>query len=152
MPFLWTIFFFVLVNNLLGLVPLGDLLTLVGINTHETAWLGGTATQNIWVTGVLAVISGLVFNIAAIVRLGPVGFVKHMLGDLPWYMFPIGLLLLGDRGRGAVHHQARRVGHPSLREHDRRARAGRHAADLRRHRGSRRSSGTAAWPRTARSP
>jgi len=94
MPFLWTVFFFILVNNLLGLTPINDLLIFAGINSHEQSWIGGTATQNIWVTGVLAVIAGLVFNIAAVVRLGPVGFVKHMLGDLPWYMAPIGLLLL----------------------------------------------------------
>ena len=91
MPFLWTVFFFILVNNLLGLAPLRDVLELVGI---EQAWIGGTATQNIWVTGVMALVAGLVFNIAAVVRLGVGGFVKHMLGDLPWYMFPIGLLLL----------------------------------------------------------
>ena len=63
-------------------------------------WIGGTATQNIWVTGVLALIAGLVFNIAAIVRLGPGGFVKHMMGDLPWFMFPIALLLLAIEAAG----------------------------------------------------
>jgi F-type H+-transporting ATPase subunit a len=73
MPFLWTLFFFILVNNILGLLPIHDLLELVGINNHEHVWIGGTATQNIWVTGVLALIAGLVFNIAAIVRLGPAG-------------------------------------------------------------------------------
>jgi len=34
------------------------------------------------------------------VRLGPHGFVKHMLGDLPWFMFPIGLLLLAIEAAG----------------------------------------------------
>ncbi|MBX3389019.1 MAG: F0F1 ATP synthase subunit A [Phycisphaeraceae bacterium] len=91
MPFLWTIFFFILVNNLIGLTPVRDVLHIVGI---EKVWIGGTATQNIWVTGTLAIIAALVFNIAAIMRLGPVGFVKHMMGGLPWTMFPIALLLL----------------------------------------------------------
>jgi F-type H+-transporting ATPase subunit a len=91
MPFLWTIFFFVLVNNLLGLMPIRDVLELVGM---EHPPVGGTATQNIWVTGALALIAGIVFNGAAIFRLGPVGFTKHMMGGLPWYMFPIALLLL----------------------------------------------------------
>src|SRR5262249_18313145 len=45
-------------------------------------------------TATLAVIAAIVFNAAALIRLGPVGFVKHMLGGLPWYMFPIALLLL----------------------------------------------------------
>lgn len=96
MPFLWTVFFFILVNNLLGLTPIGDLLHVAGAvtGTEIPAYVGGTATQNIWVTGTLAVIAAIVFNGAAIIRLGPVGFVKHMLGGLPWYMLPIGLLLL----------------------------------------------------------
>ncbi|QOJ00231.1 MAG: F0F1 ATP synthase subunit A [Phycisphaeraceae bacterium] len=90
MPFLWTLFFFILVNNLLGLVPLVDVLHLVGV---EKAWIGGTATQNFFVTAALAVVAAVVFNVAAVVRLGPVGFVKHMLGGLPPIMFPIALLL-----------------------------------------------------------
>ncbi|HYD02063.1 MAG TPA: F0F1 ATP synthase subunit A [Phycisphaerales bacterium] len=90
MPFLWTIFFFVLVNNLLGLIPITDALHLA----HLPPFVGDTPTQNIWVTGTLAVIAAVVFNGAAIVRLGPGGFVKHMMGGLPWYMFPVALLLL----------------------------------------------------------
>ena len=96
MPFLWTIFFFILVNNLLGLLPIMDLLHLIvpqWAAEHRTP-IGGTATQNIWVTGVLAVIAAVVFNAAAVFRLGPVGFVKHMMGGLPIYMAPIALLLL----------------------------------------------------------
>lgn len=91
MPFLWTVFYFILVNNLLGLTPIRDLMHVLGIHSE---YIGGTATQNIWVTGTLAVIAALVFNIAAVVRLGPVGFVKHMMGGLPVYMLPIALLLL----------------------------------------------------------
>lgn len=91
MPLLISFFFFILVCNLLGLTPIRDAMHLAGVHLD---WIGGTPTQNIWVTGTLAVISALFFNIAAIVRLGPVGFVKHMTGGLPWYMFPIAILLL----------------------------------------------------------
>jgi len=91
MPFLWTIFFFILANNLLGLTPIRDLLHVAGIHSE---WIGGTATQNIWVTGVLAIIAAVVFNVAAIIRLGIGGFIKHMMGGLPIYMAPIALLLL----------------------------------------------------------
>src|SRR6185436_16513533 len=55
MPFFWTLFFFILLNNLLGLIPLLDLHNLVAsqvapdlIERHE-AWIGGTLTQNIFV-------------------------------------------------------------------------------------------------------
>ena len=91
MPILWTIFFFVLVNNLLGLVPIMDVL-----HIFNPAWeaqhvtpIGGTATQNLWVTGVLALFAGIVFNIAAVARLGVGGFLKHMTGGAPWYVIPI---------------------------------------------------------------
>jgi len=97
MPILLTFFFFILVNNVLGLAPIRDLLEIAGI--HKV-WIGGTATQNIWVTGALALLSGLLFNFAAVFRLGPVGFVKHMLGGLPWYMAPIALLLLTIEAAG----------------------------------------------------
>lgn len=97
MPFLWTVFFFILTNNLLGLTPIRDVFHVLGVHTD---WIGGTATQNIWVTGTLAVIAAIVFNVAAVMRLGPVGFVSHMMGGLPWYMFPIALLLLVIEGAG----------------------------------------------------
>lgn len=97
MPFLWTVFFFILANNLLGLTPIRDVFHVIGVHTD---WIGGTATQNIWVTGTLAVIAAIVFNVAAVMRLGPVGFVSHMMGGLPWYMFPIALLLLVIEGAG----------------------------------------------------
>jgi F-type H+-transporting ATPase subunit a len=90
-PLLLTIFFFVLVNNLLGLIPIMDAIHLIvpgWAETHRTP-LGGTATQNIWVTGALALIAGLVFNAAALRRLGLLGYVKHLTADTPWYVWPI---------------------------------------------------------------
>jgi F-type H+-transporting ATPase subunit a len=90
-PLLLTFFFFILVNNLIGLTPIRDLFHALHL---PSGYIGGTATQNIWVTGTLAVLAALLFNVAAIARLGPVGFVQHMTGGLPWYMFPIALLLL----------------------------------------------------------
>ncbi|MBY0312086.1 MAG: F0F1 ATP synthase subunit A [Phycisphaerales bacterium] len=91
-PFLWTIFFFILVNNLLGLVPMLDLVHLVSPSlkaAHATP-IGGTATQNIWVTGVLAVISALFFNLVAIRHLGIGGYLKHMTAGAP---FPASILI-----------------------------------------------------------
>ncbi len=53
--YIWTLFFFVLVNNLLGLIPVSTVSPLVGLH------LGGTATGNIWVTGSLAAITFVMF-------------------------------------------------------------------------------------------
>ncbi len=91
MPFLWTIFFFILVNNLLGLVPVLDLVHLISPDlkvSHATP-IGGTATQNIWVTGVLGILAALFFNGAAIKRLGVGGYLAHMTAGAPFYAAPI---------------------------------------------------------------
>ncbi|HPO91926.1 MAG TPA: F0F1 ATP synthase subunit A [Phycisphaerales bacterium] len=92
MPFLWTLFFFILVNNLLGLVPILDLVHLVSpeLKAEHATPIGGTATQNIWVTGTLAVISGLFFNIVAIRHLGIGGYFAHMTAGAP---FPASVLI-----------------------------------------------------------
>lgn len=92
MPFLWTIFFFILVNNLLGLLPLLDIVHLVspGLRAEHRAPIGGTATQNIWVTGVLAVISAIFFNLVAVRHLGIVGYLKHLTAGAP---FPASILI-----------------------------------------------------------
>jgi F-type H+-transporting ATPase subunit a len=107
MPILWTFFFFILVNNLLGMVPIMDVIHVLdtkfhiaksmGIDMHGEETLaaahmtpfGGTATQNIWVTGVLAVLALIIFNGAAVMRLGIGGFLKHLTADAPFYVWPI---------------------------------------------------------------
>ncbi|MCC7387380.1 MAG: F0F1 ATP synthase subunit A [Phycisphaerales bacterium] len=91
MPFLWTLFFFILVNNLLGLVPIMDVIHLLKPDwaaDHITP-VGGTATQNVWVNGVLAVFAAVVFNGAAIARLGVGGYFKHMTGGAPILVAPM---------------------------------------------------------------
>jgi F-type H+-transporting ATPase subunit a len=85
-PFLWTIFFFILINNMLGLIPLLDIYHLFG---SHTIYFGGTATANIWVTGALALIAFVVINIAGIRELGFGGYCHHLLGGAPAYMAPI---------------------------------------------------------------
>lgn len=57
LPFIWSLFFYVLICNLLGAVP----------------WMG-SATGEINVTGALAVITMLAVIIVGSIRLGPVGF------------------------------------------------------------------------------
>ena len=68
LPFLWTVFFFVLICNLLGMVP----------------WLGAP-TGALATTGVLAIITFLTVIFAGMAKMGPIGFwigqVPHM--DLP---------------------------------------------------------------------
>jgi F-type H+-transporting ATPase subunit a len=69
--FIWSTFFFVLVVNLLGILPLGAV-TPLALGHH----IGGTATGNIWVTATLAlvVLSMMVLNG---LRLGGMDYIKH---------------------------------------------------------------------------
>jgi len=97
MPFLWTLFFFILINNLLGMIPLIDLFKVLGtVGLYPESWhknhllpFGGTATQNIFVTGVLAFISFLVINGAGIKRLGVGGYFAHLTAGAPVYVAPL---------------------------------------------------------------
>src|SRR5690606_34591672 len=88
MPYLWTLFFFILFTNLLGLLPL-DVLTgkLLGINHGHGVY--GTATSNIYVTGTLAVVSFIFWHISGIARNGIGAWFHHFLGGAPWYLFPV---------------------------------------------------------------
>jgi len=110
MPFLWTLFFFILFNNLLGLVPL-DALSLVAFRRGH---LFGTATAGISITAALAAaafavthVSGMVEQyrhqrqhgraLPAAVGMGFLmywyNFVPHIPGVVGVIMFPILLFL-----------------------------------------------------------
>lgn len=52
LPYLWTLFFFILFSNLLGQLPIGEFITLF---THKESHLGGTATGAITTTAALAI-------------------------------------------------------------------------------------------------
>ena len=64
-PFLWTLFFFILFCNLLGLVPWGQLLFVISRNEHLEHW-GGTATGNINTTGALALCALFMIHLSGI--------------------------------------------------------------------------------------
>lgn len=89
-PVLWTFFWYILICNLLGLVPLADVTAGIGalLGYEHFHGVGGTATQSIWVTGALAALAFLFFSGAGLVR-DPVGFLKHLTGGAPWFMWPI---------------------------------------------------------------
>lgn len=94
MPFLMSVFFFILFNNLLGMVPITDMTHLIDklIGEHKfTGLLGATATQNIFVTGALALIAALVINVAGIMNLGLGEYLKHLTAGTK---FPISVLLV----------------------------------------------------------
>lgn len=60
MPFLWTLFFFILFCNLLGMIPLDSIFYL--LTGGSVAHLGGTATANMGITGGLAICAFLMIH------------------------------------------------------------------------------------------
>ncbi|HYU35428.1 MAG TPA: F0F1 ATP synthase subunit A [Thermoanaerobaculia bacterium] len=75
--YIWTAFFFVLVNNLLGLLPIAALMGVAKVH------IGGTATGNIWVTGTLALLT-LSMMVVNGIRLGGKQYFAHFMPGPVW--------------------------------------------------------------------
>lgn len=93
LPFLMTAFFFILFQNLFGLIPVMDILHLCGVH-HP--WLGGTATGNLMVTGALAFVAFFVIQIHGFKELGLKGWLLHCTGGLvpgPVFLYPVAALV-----------------------------------------------------------
>ena len=83
--FVWTVFFFILSLNLLGMVPIGKIITLL---TGKVIHLGGAATANIWVVGALAMISFCAIHVSGIKQQGVKDYFKHFAPAVPWPIMP----------------------------------------------------------------
>lgn len=75
--YIWSVFFFILTINILGLLPIAALAPLVG-------WtVGGTATGNIWVTGTLAICTMIMMVVNGL-RLGGKDYLAHFCPGPLW--------------------------------------------------------------------
>lgn len=72
LPFLLTLFFFILIMNLLGLIP-----------------YGATSTANISVTAALAFVAFIMVQAAAIREQGVGQYLAHLTGGVHWSIWPI---------------------------------------------------------------
>ncbi len=90
MPLLWTLFFFVLINNLLGLVPFDAIqnLTFGRVFEHFQP-IYGTSTSNFFVTGALALIVFIIVQVNGLKANGFGGWLHHFLGGAPWWLAPV---------------------------------------------------------------
>jgi F-type H+-transporting ATPase subunit a len=79
--YIWSVFFFVLTVNILGLLPIPAVSNLLG--TH----LGGTATGNIWMTATLAIVTMVMMVINGL-RLGGKAYLAHFCPG-PIWMAPL---------------------------------------------------------------
>ncbi len=84
--YLWTVFFFILISNLLGLIPLMDWTKPLGSGDHWHG-IGGTSTGNIFTTGTLATCT-LVMVIYNGLATNGLAYIKH------FFMGPPGINLL----------------------------------------------------------
>jgi F-type H+-transporting ATPase subunit a len=92
-PLVYTIFFFILFGNLLGLVPIFDLFGLVGKISHiDSIYIfskgGNTVTANVNVTFAIATITFCAFIFAGIKKYGFIQHWKNLApSGLPWPLY-----------------------------------------------------------------
>jgi F-type H+-transporting ATPase subunit a len=104
LPFLLTVFFFILTLNLFGMIPFMDIqeliFTLAGTSHdnvkagHTAVFFGGTATASIAVTAGLATLSFFAILYQGFRDLGPKGFFEHMAGGKELLYGPLMLKLV----------------------------------------------------------
>ncbi|MHC4996042.1 MAG: F0F1 ATP synthase subunit A [Planctomycetota bacterium] len=103
--YIWSVFFFVLFGNLLGMIPTGAFFKLIGL--PSLSHLGGAMTGNISFTAGLALISMFMMIFVGLKENG-FGFIKHMwpVPFEPLYllpiMLPVGLLVFALELLGLV--------------------------------------------------
>lgn len=78
-PYLWSLFYFILACNVLGLLPLADWFFFVP--NHQ---IGGTSTGNFYVTGTLAAITFIMVVYNGL-KFHGLGYVKHFFMG-PWWI------------------------------------------------------------------
>ncbi len=83
--YIWTIFFFILTLNLLGMIPFDKI---IWMGTHKVNYLYGAPTANIYVTGALAGLAFLLFHVAGIVENGFGNYIKNFCPQVPWPILP----------------------------------------------------------------
>jgi len=84
--FVWTVFFFVLTLNLLGMIPSEKIVTLI---TGRQNHFGGPATANIWITGALAAITFFMTHITGIREQGLWQYIVSFAPPVPWWLIPM---------------------------------------------------------------
>lgn len=83
--FIWTIFFFILTLNLLGMIPLGKIIYLL---TGKENHFEGTATANIWVVGSLGLAAFFAIHVGGMLQQGVWGYICNFIPKVPWPMVP----------------------------------------------------------------
>lgn len=80
--YVWTVFFFILFANILGLIPIGYILQTITGNSHFSHW-GGSATGNLSLNAMLAMCSFIAILFVGIRETGLKTFLSHF-NPLGW--------------------------------------------------------------------
>ncbi|MBG84384.1 MAG: ATP synthase F0 subunit A [Phycisphaerae bacterium] len=91
-PFLLSLFFFILTCNLMGLIPFLDVQHAVGPAVEgQKVWavFGGTATANLGVTFGLACVAFVAMQYQGFRSLGVKGYLSHLTGGAPMALLPM---------------------------------------------------------------
>ncbi|MFO0827190.1 MAG: F0F1 ATP synthase subunit A [Phycisphaerales bacterium] len=96
LPFLLSLFFFILAMNLMGLIPFMDIAEFFGWwrGSEPTLWIGGTPTSNIAVNAALASVVFVVVQAQAMREIGLKGWFEHLCGGKELLYGPKGLLFV----------------------------------------------------------
>ncbi len=93
--YIWTVFFFILFANILGVIPFGYMLQMITGDTYYSHW-GGSATGNLSMTGMLALTSLFAIVFIGIRETSLKEFLNHF-NPIGWeggiLMLPIALML-----------------------------------------------------------
>jgi F-type H+-transporting ATPase subunit a len=85
-PYLWSLFFFILLSNALGMIPLSD-----WFYWEKNHLIGGTSTGNVFVTATLA-IATLILMVGAGLKYHGMDYVKHFFMGPPYIAWFIAIL------------------------------------------------------------
>jgi F-type H+-transporting ATPase subunit a len=98
-PYIWTVFFFILFMNLLGLVPFDAALSFIPVVRDNHLHIGGTATGNFKVTCTLAACT-LILVVINGLRLGGKHYLAHFCPGPIWLaplLVPVEIIGLGAK-------------------------------------------------------
>ena len=84
--FIWSMFFFVLTLNLLGMVPSEKIIYLL---TGKVNRFGGPATADIYITGAMAVVAFFMTHISGVRRQGLWHYLVNLAPKVPWWIMPM---------------------------------------------------------------
>lgn len=84
--FVWTVFFFILMLNLMAMIPTEKIISLA---TGKKSHFGGPATANIFITGAMGIISFVMTHVYGVREQGLFRYLAHIAPPCPKWLLPL---------------------------------------------------------------